>query len=66
VGGDQPIYEDVGYGSELLGNVREVADHVDATFDAAGKGGLEEAITLTGDKARVITLGRGGLARQKA
>src|SRR4029077_8473496 len=25
-------------------------------FDAAGKGGLDEAITLTGDKARVITL----------
>ena len=44
------------YGSELLANVRKVADHVDATFDAAGKGGLEEAITLTGDRARVITL----------
>jgi NADPH:quinone reductase-like Zn-dependent oxidoreductase len=27
------------YGSELLANVRKVADHVDATFDAAGKGG---------------------------
>ncbi len=46
----------VRYGSELLANVRNVTDHVDATFDAAGKGGLEEAITLTGDKARVITL----------
>jgi len=46
----------VRYGDELLANVRNVADHVDATFDAAGKGGLEEAITLTTDKARVITL----------
>ena len=46
----------VRYGSELPANVRKVADHVDATFDAAGKGGLEEAITLTGDRARVITL----------
>src|SRR6185312_10487017 len=33
-----------------------VGDHDDATFDAAGKGGLEEAITLTDDQARVITL----------
>jgi len=46
----------VRYGSGLLANVRKVADHVDATFDAAGKGGLDEAITLTDDKARVITL----------
>jgi NADPH:quinone reductase and related Zn-dependent oxidoreductases len=46
----------VRYGSELLANVRKVADHVDATFDAAGKGGLEEALTLTADRARVITL----------
>src|SRR5439155_1128397 len=46
----------VRYGSELLANVRKVADHVDATFDASGKGGVEEAITLTGDRSRVITL----------
>jgi hypothetical protein len=26
------------------------------TFDAGGKGGLEEAITVTNDKARVISL----------
>jgi NADPH:quinone reductase-like Zn-dependent oxidoreductase len=44
------------YGSELLPNVGEVADRVDATFDAAGKGGLEDAITLTGGSDRVITL----------
>src|SRR5437588_4173949 len=44
------------YGSDLLANVREVTDRVDATFDAAGKGGLEDAITLTGGSERVITL----------
>jgi NADPH:quinone reductase-like Zn-dependent oxidoreductase len=44
------------YGDNLLANVRRVADRVDATFDAAGKGGLEAAITLTGGSERVITL----------
>jgi NADPH:quinone reductase-like Zn-dependent oxidoreductase len=44
------------YGNNLLSNVRAVADGVDATFDAAGKGGLEDAITLTGGSERVITL----------
>jgi NADPH:quinone reductase-like Zn-dependent oxidoreductase len=52
----------VRYGSELLSNVREVADRVDATFDAAGKGGLEDAITLTGGSDRVITLADEGAA----
>jgi NADPH:quinone reductase-like Zn-dependent oxidoreductase len=46
----------VRYGSSLLSNVRGVTDRVDATFDAAGKGGLEDAITLTGGSDRVITL----------
>jgi NADPH:quinone reductase-like Zn-dependent oxidoreductase len=46
----------VPYGSALLSSVREVTDRVDATFDAAGKGGLEDAITLTGGTDRVITL----------
>jgi NADPH:quinone reductase-like Zn-dependent oxidoreductase len=46
----------VRYGDNLLANVRGVADRVDATFDAAGKGGLEDAITLTGGSERVITL----------
>jgi NADPH:quinone reductase-like Zn-dependent oxidoreductase len=44
------------YGGRLLSNVREVADRVDATLDAAGKGGLQEAIMLTGGTERVITL----------
>jgi hypothetical protein len=46
----------VRYGDNLLSNVREVADRVDATFDAAGKGGLEDAIKLAGGSERVITL----------
>jgi NADPH:quinone reductase-like Zn-dependent oxidoreductase len=44
------------YGNNLLANVRRVVGRVDATFDAAGKGGLEDAITLTGGSERVITL----------
>jgi NADPH:quinone reductase-like Zn-dependent oxidoreductase len=44
------------YGSDLLSNVRAVTDRVDATFDAAGKGGLQDAIALTGRTDRVITL----------
>jgi NADPH:quinone reductase-like Zn-dependent oxidoreductase len=46
----------VRYGSDLFSNVRAVADRVDATFDAAGKGGLEDAIKLVGGSERVITL----------
>ena len=46
----------VRYGNELLANVREVTDRVDATLDAAGKGGLADAIALTGRSDRVITL----------
>jgi NADPH:quinone reductase-like Zn-dependent oxidoreductase len=58
---DEPLTRELGaipvlYGDNLLSNVREVADRVDATFDAAGKGGLEDAITLTGGSDRVITL----------
>lgn len=46
----------VRYGDDLLSNVREVAGRVDAAFDAAGKGGLEDAIELAGGSGRVITL----------
>jgi len=62
VGGrDEELTRELGatpvlYGSSLLSNVREVSNRVDATLDAAGKGGLEEAITLTGGTERVITL----------
>jgi NADPH:quinone reductase-like Zn-dependent oxidoreductase len=62
VGGrDEALTRELGatpvrYGTDLLANVREVADRVDATFDAAGKGGLQDAVTLTGGPERVITL----------
>jgi NADPH:quinone reductase-like Zn-dependent oxidoreductase len=46
----------VPYGDKLASGVRAVADRVDATLDAAGKGGLEDAIALTGGADRVITL----------
>jgi NADPH:quinone reductase-like Zn-dependent oxidoreductase len=46
----------VPYGNGLVSSVREVADGVDATFDAAGKGGLAAAITLTRSSDRVITI----------
>lgn len=58
---DEPLTRELGatpvrYGSGLFSGVREVTDRVDATFDAAGKGGLQDAITLTGGSERVITL----------
>jgi NADPH:quinone reductase-like Zn-dependent oxidoreductase len=46
----------VRYGSALLAGVREHTDRVDATLDAAGQGGLQDAIALTGGSERVITL----------
>jgi NADPH:quinone reductase-like Zn-dependent oxidoreductase len=58
---DEELVREIGaepvlYGNKLLSNVREVAERVDATFDAAGGGGLDEAITLTGGSERVTTL----------
>ncbi len=58
---DEALTRDLGatpvlYGNNLLASVREVSDRVDATFDAAGKGELQAAITLTGGPDRVITL----------
>jgi NADPH:quinone reductase-like Zn-dependent oxidoreductase len=44
------------YGGNLLSAVGELTDRVDAAFDAAGQGGLEDGITLTGGSDRVITL----------
>jgi NADPH:quinone reductase-like Zn-dependent oxidoreductase len=46
----------VRYGSTLFAGVREHTDGVDATLDAAGQGGLQDAIALTGGSERVITL----------
>jgi NADPH:quinone reductase-like Zn-dependent oxidoreductase len=44
------------YGPGLAERVREVAPSVDAVLDAAGKGGLPEAIDLAGGADRVITI----------
>jgi NADPH:quinone reductase-like Zn-dependent oxidoreductase len=46
----------VPYGVGLADRVREHSPSVDAVLDAAGKGGLEDAITLAGGPARVMTL----------
>jgi NADPH:quinone reductase-like Zn-dependent oxidoreductase len=52
----------VRYGSALLAGVREHTDGVDATLDAAGRGGLQDALALTGGSERVITLADEGAA----
>jgi NADPH:quinone reductase-like Zn-dependent oxidoreductase len=47
----------VAYGEGLLDRVREVAPQgVDAVFDAAGLGGLQESIELRGGTDRIITI----------
>ena len=58
---DEQFAKDLGaipvrYGSALLAQMREQVGKVDAVFDAAGKGGLREAVELAGGPARVITL----------
>lgn len=58
---DQGLIKELGaipveYGNNLLSNVRNVTNQVDATFDAGGKGGIQDAIKLTGGTDRVITL----------
>ena len=40
----------------LADRVREISPSVDAVLDAAGKGELQDAITLAGGPARVMTL----------
>jgi NADPH:quinone reductase-like Zn-dependent oxidoreductase len=46
----------VSYGAGLADWVREISPSVDAVLDAAGKGELQDAITLDGGPARVMTL----------
>jgi NADPH:quinone reductase-like Zn-dependent oxidoreductase len=46
----------VSYGPDLAVRVREIAPWVDAVLDAAGKGGLPDAIELAGGPARVMTI----------
>lgn len=46
----------IAYGGELAADVRAVSDRVDAVVDAAGKGGLPDAVALAGSADRVLTL----------
>ena len=51
------------YGDGLVERVRALApDGVDLAFDTAGKGGIPDLITLTGDPARVATIADFGAA----
>jgi NADPH:quinone reductase-like Zn-dependent oxidoreductase len=58
---DQDLVRELGavpvlYGPGLAARVREHVPAIDAVFDAAGAGGLDEAIELAGGPSRVITL----------
>jgi NADPH:quinone reductase-like Zn-dependent oxidoreductase len=46
----------VSYGPGLAARIRESVPAVDAVLDAAGRGGLADAVDLAGGPARVITL----------
>jgi NADPH:quinone reductase-like Zn-dependent oxidoreductase len=46
----------VDYGAGLVDRVQPIRRSVDAVLDAGGKGGLEDAISLAGGTARVMTL----------
>lgn len=48
--------EPVTYGDGAFDRVAEIAAAVDAVVDAAGHGGIEEAVAATGDPTRVVTL----------
>jgi NADPH:quinone reductase-like Zn-dependent oxidoreductase len=58
---DQDLVRNLGavpvvYGAGLAERVRAITPSVDAVLDAAGKGGLRDAVALAGGSARVITL----------
>ena len=44
------------YGDGVFERVAALTDRVDAVVDAAGRGGLAEAVAATGNPARVVTL----------
>lgn len=52
----------VAYGPGLADRVRRIVPAVDAVLDAAGKGGLPDAIELVGSTTRVLTLADGHAA----
>ena len=58
---DHDLVRDLGgvpviYGAGLADRVREISPSVDAVLDAAGKGELQDAISLAGSPAKVMTL----------
>jgi NADPH:quinone reductase-like Zn-dependent oxidoreductase len=59
--GDHEMLRELGavpvrYGASLLADVCAHTDRVDAVLDAAGKGGLTDALMLAGGATRVVTL----------
>jgi NADPH:quinone reductase-like Zn-dependent oxidoreductase len=59
--GDHEMLRELGaipvrYGANLLADVRAHTERVDAVLDAAGKGGLTDALVLAGGPTRVVTL----------
>jgi NADPH:quinone reductase-like Zn-dependent oxidoreductase len=59
--GDHDMLRELGavpvrYGESLAADVRAHTRSVDAVLDAAGKGGLTDAIALAGGPSRVVTL----------
>jgi NADPH:quinone reductase-like Zn-dependent oxidoreductase len=46
----------VSYGEGLASRIRALHHHIDAVFDAAGKGALPGSIELRGGKTRIITI----------
>lgn len=48
--------EPVEYGDGVFDRIAAIAPHVDAVIDAAGHGGMIEAVHATGDPLRVVTL----------
>jgi NADPH:quinone reductase-like Zn-dependent oxidoreductase len=48
--------EFVAYGDGVFDRIAVLTDRVDAVIDAAGHGGLAEAVAATGDGSRVVTL----------
>ncbi|MCS5735119.1 quinone oxidoreductase family protein [Herbiconiux daphne] len=58
---DEQFVRDIGgefvvYGDGVFDRVAALTDRVDAVVDAAGHGGLTEAVAATGDGSRVVTL----------
>ncbi|WP_382309420.1 NADP-dependent oxidoreductase [Herbiconiux sp. UC225_62] len=58
---DEQLIRDLGadfvpYGDGVFERVAALTDRIDAVLDVAGHGGLAEAVAVTGDPSRVVTL----------